>query len=294
MGRLEKWTQRNAEGRRGDTQSSKKIFFSFSAPLRVPIFAFLGVSFLLFLIIGCAPEARLVAQGNTAYGAGAYDLALSAYEEAEGVAPTLAEPVYNAGNSLYRQSTYSETISTLQQAIGLATDDLAQDSYFNLGNAMYQSEDYAGAVEAYKSALRLDPSDMEAKHNLELALAQMPPEQEQSSEQESQDEQSSDEEQQQEQQDEGESESEAQQQEDQAQQEEGEGDEEQAATDNSQQSTENEEQQPATSDQPQSTEGLTEAQARQLLQAVSQNSETLQEHLQQIYTVPGPPPEKDW
>jgi Ca-activated chloride channel family protein len=216
-------------------------------------------------------------------------VALGAYEEAAGVAPALAVPVYNAGNSLYRQSTYSETITTLQQAIAIADDGLAQDGYFNLGNALYQSGDFAGAVEAYKGALRLDPSDMEAKHNLELALAQIPPEQEQEQdgEQESEDSQESDEEQQED--ESGDEGDEQQQEEEQSAEDSGQSEEEQS-TDNSQQSTDNEEGE----GEPQPAEGLTEAQARQLLQAVSQNSETLQEHLQQIYTVPGPAPEKDW
>jgi len=39
---------------------------------------------------------------------------------------------------------------------------------------------------------------------------------------------------------------------------------------------------------------LTEEQARQLLEAAAQGSESLDEHLQQTLVVPGAPPAKDW
>jgi hypothetical protein len=44
----------------------------------------------------------------------------------------------------------------------------------------------------------------------------------------------------------------------------------------------------------QETEDLTPEQARQLLQAVVGDSETLQERLQDVYPVLGSPPERDW
>lgn len=41
---------------------------------------------------------------------------------------------------------------------------------YNLGNAQLAAEQPAAAIEAYKNALRLDPAQLDAKHNLELAL----------------------------------------------------------------------------------------------------------------------------
>ena len=46
--------------------------------------------------------------------------------------------------------------------------------------------------------------------------------------------------------------------------------------------------------QPVQLEGLTEEQARQLLIAASQGTETLQEYLQQIYVFPYSDVENDW
>jgi Ca-activated chloride channel family protein len=49
---------------------------------------------------------------------------------------------------------------------------VATTAAYNLGNARLESGDAAGAVEAYKRALRLTPGHQNAKHNLELALAE--------------------------------------------------------------------------------------------------------------------------
>lgn len=46
--------------------------------------------------------------------------------------------------------------------------------------------------------------------------------------------------------------------------------------------------------QSQPATALSEAQARQLLNSIGQNTQTLQERLQGVYVVPGPPPDKDW
>ena len=51
--------------------------------------------------------------------------------------------------------------------------ELRQRAFYNLGGAELAADDPAGAVAAYEEALRLDPSDADAKHNLELALRRL-------------------------------------------------------------------------------------------------------------------------
>ena len=103
----------------------------------------------------------------------------------------------------------------------------------------------------------MNPDDADAKHNLELALKQIPPDEQ------------DEEEQQEEQQDE---------QEEEEQQEEEEEEEEQ------EQEAEMEEQ-----DQP-----ITETQARQILESVGEAAQTLQERRGQVLVSPKPPSEFDW
>ena len=45
--------------------------------------------------------------------------------------------------------------------------------YYNLGNALYKSGKYQECIDAYKNALRKMPGDMDAKHNLQLAMKKL-------------------------------------------------------------------------------------------------------------------------
>ncbi|MEZ4644304.1 MAG: VWA domain-containing protein [Chloroflexota bacterium] len=149
---------------------------------------------ILFFLTSCAANtAQLVEKGNEAFAAQEYDQALQDYVDAQQTAPELAEPVYNAANTRYRQDGLDEAQQLMQNALAQADGELAQFSHYNLGNFYFDQQDYAAAVEAYKEALRLNPNDQEAKYNLELALQQL---QQQQQEQQNEDNQ--------EQQDEGE------------------------------------------------------------------------------------------
>ena len=100
----------------------------------------------------------------------------------------------------------------------------------------------------------MNPEDEDAKHNLELALKQIPPDEQDEAEQ--QDEQQDEEEQ----------------------------DEEEQEEDQQEQDTEAEEQ-----DQP-----MTETQASQILESVGESAQTLQERRGQVLVSPKPPSEFDW
>ena len=103
----------------------------------------------------------------------------------------------------------------------------------------------------------MNPDDGDAKHNLELALRQFPP-QEQDEEQE-----------------------EEQQDEEQEEEDEEEEDEEEQEQD--------EEQEDQEQDQP-----LTVEQARQILESVGESAQTLQQRRGQVLVSPKPPSEFDW
>jgi Ca-activated chloride channel family protein len=241
-----------------------------------------------FLLSACGTSpGRLVKDGNEAFASGDYLVAMEAYAEAQETAPDSAEPIYNSGNAQYRQERYPEAQESLQAALALSDGHLTQSAQYNLGNVAFQSAQWEAAIEAYKEALRINPNDEQAKYNLELALQQV---QDQQNAEDSESSDSPEEEQQEERE---------QEQEDQPDQGEAE-DQEQTADRGEQEQPESREAADPDSGTPQSpqtptqTEGLTEEQARQLLESIGENSETLQERLQQIFVAPGPDPEKDW
>ena len=292
-----------------------------------PIFV-LVILTLSLVVAACSPSAeKLNKEGNSAYAKQAYEEALSAYQFAQIESPELAEPYYNAANSLYRQGMYAEALEQLSQALSYAKEEtLAENSFYNLGNSSFSTQEWENAIEAYKEALLLNPDDLDAKYNLELALQQ----QEQQEEQEQDQEQNQDQEQSQDSED-GENENKYQDQ-DQSQSEGDQGEQEQDSQssdqgENQDDQSENNENQEDGSDQdnagenqdqngeqgqPQDNDAqnqeqpsqsgqvpapgqrMTEEQAKQLLAALAQDMQTLQERLGQILFVRELPPIQDW
>ena len=210
-------------------------------------------------LTGCGSSAeKLNNQGNEAFAAQDYDGALTAYNQAQEQSPKLAEPHYNSANTHYRQGAYDQAQQQIELALvsEQAQAGLDQNTYYNLGNTLYQAQQYEAAIEAYKEALRLNPGDLEAKQNLELALRQLQQQQQEQQEEQQQDQQQDEQQQDQQQQDE--------QQQDQA------------------------------GDESQQTTGLTEEQAEQLFEAAAQDTESLEEYLDQVVTFPWAPPAQDW
>jgi Ca-activated chloride channel family protein len=149
---------------------------------------------LMLLVTACSPSAaKLTDTGNQAFAKQAYDEAARAYAEAQANSPELAEPYYNSANVLYREGKYEEALKALQQAAQIAqTGPVAQSSHFNAGNAAFSAKGWEAAVESYRQALLRDPADLDAKHNLELALQQVKQQQNQQQDQQNQDQQKDD------------------------------------------------------------------------------------------------------
>jgi Ca-activated chloride channel homolog len=115
---------------------------------------------------------RLYASGDFAGSAKALDRALAA--------DTTPVRAYNAGNAYYRMRRYEDAAMRYRLAAA-GPPPVRQASVFNLGNALVRAAEEApergqlllDAIAAYEEALRLDPTDHDAKWNLELALKRL-------------------------------------------------------------------------------------------------------------------------
>lgn len=222
----------------------------------------IGAALSVLSAASCAsPQSELVGQGNRAFEQGDFDAATQRYQRAEVEAPDISEPYYNAGNSLLRQDRADDAARHLEQALRNAGHELSADAAFNLGNAYFESGDYAAAAQAYADSLRRAPEEIDAKHNLELALQKMEQDQVETEEAPDPEEQG-----------EGEDEDQPNPQ-------------EQPEEDRSGDETE--------SSLPQQQEVLTEEQAHRLLEALSQDAETLEQRLQ-FGTGRSLDPAQDW
>ena len=124
----------------------------------------------------CVPTpAEVNESGHEAYMRGDYPGAFDVYEDAMEQATGIGEPRYNAGNALYRMDQFDESIGFYDESLKRTRGEVRSRGLFNRGNAAYMLGSYAEAAEAYRDVLRINPDDLDAKHNLELTLRQMPP-----------------------------------------------------------------------------------------------------------------------
>ncbi len=264
-------------------------------PKTKAIFLMVFVVVILLLAACSAPAEKLNQQGNQAFAEQAYFEALELYQSAQIESPELAEPYFNAANTLYRQGDYPAALEQMQMALQYVDEEtLVESSFYNMGNTLFNTQDLSTAVEAYKQALLLNPDDQDAKYNLELALQQQEQQQQDDNQDQGDEETESDSEEKSDSQDQEGEDGESENSENQEQN----GDQsENNDQGNSDQKgdQENEAGQPQESEQPSQTrQRMTEEQARQLLAAIANDMQTLQEHLGQYLFARQAPPAQDW
>jgi len=111
--------------------------------------------------------------GNRLFTEGKYPEAEKAYLAAQLEAPGRPELQYNLGNALLKQNKLEPALQSLRQAASKGNRGLQASAWYNAGNTLFQNGRLPEAVQAYAQSLRINPSDRDAKHNLELALQKM-------------------------------------------------------------------------------------------------------------------------
>ena len=117
--------------------------------------------------------ASKVREGNRLFAQGKYAEAETAYMDAQVKNPGKPEVLYNLGNSLIKQKKYSQGVQSLRQSANKGDKTIREKSWYNTGNALFEAGRFKDSAEAFVQSLKLDPSDKDAKHNLELALLKL-------------------------------------------------------------------------------------------------------------------------
>jgi tetratricopeptide (TPR) repeat protein len=120
---------------------------------------------------------RLNHDGNQQYATGNYGGALETYRRAEVLRPDLPAINYNAGNALDQQNDFQRALAEDQQAIHSTDAGIQDRAYYSMGNTYVHLNQLQDAIDAYKSALRANPSDTDAKYNLEIIQRRLDQEQ---------------------------------------------------------------------------------------------------------------------
>ena len=108
-------------------------------------------------------------EGNEAFEREEFREAMDAYDRAAESMPEDPRPVYNSANALYRQNRLFEAIDKYEDALKKAEPDLASDIYSSMCRAILDSGDPDGAIASCESALEIDPDNVIAKRALEEA-----------------------------------------------------------------------------------------------------------------------------
>lgn len=265
----------------------------------------IGIAVVILFLAACSPPAeKLNQQGNQAFTEQEYLEALELYQSAQIESPELGEPYFNAANTLYRQGDYPAALEQMQMALQYVDEEtLVESSFYNMGNTLFNTQDLSTAVEAYKQALLLNPEDQDAKYNLELALQQQEQQQQDDNQDQGEEETEPDSEENSDSQDQegedGESESSENQEQNSDQSENNDqsnsdhkGDQEDESGQPQEGENPQESQQPSQTPAP--GQRMTEEQARQLLAAIANDMQTLQERLGEYLFARQAPPAQDW
>ncbi|MGE3961035.1 MAG: VWA domain-containing protein [Dehalococcoidia bacterium] len=141
-----------------------------------------ALSGLLALVVaGCGTAAwQHVRDGNDAYAAERFEEALAEYRAAADAQPEDAAINYDIANALHRLSRLEEAVASGEQARAIALEagdgEVAALALFTLGNTYFRQSNLEAARDAYRAVLRIDPSDVDAKANLELVMRLLAPE----------------------------------------------------------------------------------------------------------------------
>lgn len=132
---------------------------------------FLLISFILFVsLVHAQSDKALVRQGNKSYQSDDFANAELDYRKALDKNPNSLSGTFNLADAIYSQEDYQKS-AELFAKIGQADLGKSQKSmaYYNLGNSLLKAQQYEQSIEAYKMALRNNPTDEQARYNLEYA-----------------------------------------------------------------------------------------------------------------------------
>jgi len=117
------------------------------------------------------PEQKFIRKGNHEYNDKKYGESEVNYRKALEKKSDSRKAEYNLSNSLYKQEKF-EAAATKYNGLTQQEKDRNALSryYYNLGNSLIKANKLNESIEAYKNALRNNPSDEDAKHNLQYAM----------------------------------------------------------------------------------------------------------------------------
>ena len=118
--------------------------------------------------VACGEAALTNETANGLFAAGDYTRALEAYRDLQIGLPEAPELAVNAGNTLHMLREYPRALPEYGKAIGGDDLKLRAIAQYDRGNTLFRMSRFEDARDAYREVLRIDPTDRDAKFNLEI------------------------------------------------------------------------------------------------------------------------------
>lgn len=120
------------------------------------------------------PELELIRQGNESFRKNEFAKARETYTAAVNKNPLSPVARYNLGNSLYKNGNKEEAQIAYDNALKHFTDPTRKSNTLYNQGVIYQLDNHLNdCIAAYKNALKLDPTNEDARQNLQKALEQL-------------------------------------------------------------------------------------------------------------------------
>ncbi|HEY0432518.1 MAG TPA: tetratricopeptide repeat protein [Chitinophagaceae bacterium] len=136
-----------------------------------------GLVLFMVVITGFSAQCQLPAainKGNEYYRQQQYDKAAEEYQRALQANPQDRIAKFDLSTALIRQNKQDEAASLLQQLTTVDNKpELREKASYNQGVMASREKKLEESIEDYKAALRLDPTDNEARENLQKALLEL-------------------------------------------------------------------------------------------------------------------------
>ncbi len=117
---------------------------------------------------------RLIQKGNDLYKQQQYPQSELIYEEVLKTDPNNSIAKFNQANAMYKQNKTDEAIRVLNDLAFKSNDpSVKSKAYYNKGAILSSQKKLEESIEAYKEALRQEPSDKDARENLQKALLEL-------------------------------------------------------------------------------------------------------------------------
>jgi tetratricopeptide (TPR) repeat protein len=126
---------------------------------------------LLPVLVKAQDENAAIREGNKLYHNREFEKAMPAYQKAVEQNPKNLTARYNLANARFRTGKMPDAEKSYDDLIGNTTENKYKEKgFYNKGVSLTKQQKLQESIDAYKNALKLDPTDEDARFNLQKAL----------------------------------------------------------------------------------------------------------------------------